>query len=54
MNEATIDCKYTCKDGVVTLYYMSSETKEGNRELSYSFDEDKLTLGDYEYEKVTQ
>ena len=54
MNEATIDCKYTCKDGVVTLYYMSSETQDGNRELSYSFDEDKLTLGDYEYEKVTQ
>ncbi len=54
MNEATIDCKYDCKDGIVTLYYMSSETIEGNREYEYSFDNGKLTLGDYVYEKVAQ
>ncbi len=52
MSESTIDCKYTCKDGTVTLYYMSSETKDGNRDLTYSFDGDALILNDLTYEKV--
>lgn len=52
MSESTIDCKYSCKDGKVTLYYMSSETKDGNRELSYSVENDSLILDDLTYEKV--
>lgn len=52
MNESTVDCKYTCVDNTVTLYYMSSDKKEGNRVLSYSFKNDHLILEDCEYEKV--
>lgn len=54
-NYSTIDCKYTCIDGVITLYYMASEKKSGNREIEYSFNDDGLLiLNGYEYLKVTE
>ncbi len=52
-NYATIDCKFSCADNVITMYYMSSDTKDGSREVTYSFESDKLILNDYTYEKVT-
>lgn len=53
-NYATIDCKFSCDKGIVTFYYMSSDTKEGNRECEYSFTKDgKLSLSGYIYENVT-
>lgn len=53
-NYSTIDCKYTCIDGVISLYYMASETKSGSKELDYSFTDDRLLkLDDYEYLKVS-
>lgn len=52
MSEATIDCKYTCVDNTITLFYMSSDKKDGSRELSYTFDGKLLILDGYEYEKV--
>ncbi|MBE6824489.1 MAG: hypothetical protein E7513_03985 [Ruminococcaceae bacterium] len=52
-NYATIDCKFSCNDGVVTMYYMASDTKDGSREVAYSFENDKLILNNYTYEKVT-
>lgn len=53
-NYSTIDCKYTCIDGVISLYYMASETKSGSKELDYSFTDDGLLkLDDYEYLKVS-
>ncbi len=51
---ATIDCKYSCDNGKITFYYMSSATKDGSKEVEYSFDEhSKLIMGDYKYENVT-
>lgn len=51
---ATVDCKFSCDKGVVTFYYMSSETKDGSREAKYSFDEHgKLIMNDIKYENVT-
>lgn len=52
MSESTVDCKYTCKDGVITLYYMSSQTKDGSREISYNVSGEKLILDKLTYEKV--
>ncbi len=52
LNYATIDCKYTCENNVVTLYYMITDKEDGSRELEYSFNDNNLFLGDYEYEKV--
>lgn len=53
-NYATIECKFSCDKGVVTFYYMSSDTKDGSRESEYSFTKDgKLTLAGYTYENVT-
>lgn len=52
---ATIDCKFSCNNGVVTFYYMASETKDGSREAEYSFTDDgKLTLAGYTYDKVEE
>ncbi len=54
-NYATIDCKYSCDNGVVTLYYMASDTTPGNREVEYNLTkDDKLVLGEYTYDKVQQ
>lgn len=52
-NYATIECKFSCDNGVITFYYMSSATKDGSRESEYSFDGEKLKLGTYIYENVT-
>lgn len=54
MNYSTVDFKYSCDKGVVTFYYMSSDTKDGSREVEYSFNEHgKLVMGGYTYENVT-
>ena len=53
-NYATVDCKFTCDKGVVTLYSMASETKENTREMKYSLKDSKLTLDDIEFEKVEE
>ena len=51
---ATIDCKYSCEKGKISFYYMSSETKEGSREVEYSFDEHgKLIMDGIIYENVS-
>lgn len=52
-NFSTVDCKFSCDNGVVTMYYMASATKDGTREIEYSFKDDKLVLGGYTYESVT-
>lgn len=52
-NYAIIECKYTCENGKVTFYYMVTDKKEGNREVEYKFELNKLVLGDYTYENVT-
>ncbi len=54
-NYATIESKFSCDKGVVTFYYMSSDTKDGSRESEYSFTKDgKLTLAGFTYESVTE
>lgn len=53
-NYATIDCKYSCNNGVVTMYYMASATQDGSRELEYSINNGILTINGYEYEKVSE
>lgn len=52
-NYSTVDCKFSCNDGVVTLYYMSSETQDGSQDMEYSLDGDKLTINGYTYEAVS-
>ncbi|MBQ2972586.1 MAG: hypothetical protein IJE16_08600 [Ruminococcus sp.] len=53
-NFSTVDCKFSCNDGVITMYYMASDTKEGSRQLEYSFTNDgKLVIAGYTYESVT-
>ncbi len=53
MNYATIDCKYSCEDGTITMYYMVTEKEGGSRELKIEFiNSDKIKINDYEYEKV--
>ncbi len=53
-NYATIESKFSCDNGVVTFYYMSSDTKDGSRESEYNFTKDgKLTLAGFTYENVT-
>lgn len=53
-NYATTDCKFSCNDGVITFYYMSSATIDGTKELSYSVtDENNIVLDSYNYENVT-
>ena len=53
-NYATTDCKFSCNDGVITCYYMSSATLDGTKELSYSItDENNIVINDYNYENVT-
>lgn len=53
-NYSTVDCKFSCNNGVVTMYYMASDTKDGTRELEYSFTtEGKLIIAGYTYESVT-
>lgn len=49
MGESTVDCKYSCENGVITFYYMSNESKEGSKEMSYSFDGEKLMLDELLY-----
>ncbi len=51
-NYATIDCKYSCNNGVATMYYMASDKKDGSKEVTYNFEGDKLILNNYTYEKV--
>ncbi|MBQ8538782.1 MAG: hypothetical protein IJ433_03930 [Ruminococcus sp.] len=51
---ATVECKYNCENGKLTFYYMSSDTKDGSREVDYSFDEyGKLVLDGVKFESVT-
>lgn len=53
-NYATTDCKFSCDDGVITFYYMSSATLEGSKQLPYSItDENNIVINDYKYENVT-
>ncbi|MBQ4128648.1 MAG: hypothetical protein IJD68_02620 [Ruminococcus sp.] len=52
LNYATVDCKYSCSDNKVTLYYMVTEEQDGSRELEYSLKNNILALNGYEYEKV--
>lgn len=52
MSESTVDCKYSCENGTVTLYYMSSDTKDGSRDIDYKISGEKLILGELTYEKV--
>ncbi len=53
-NYATTECKFSCNDGVVTFYYMSSATLDGTKELSYSItDENNIVIDNYNYENVT-
>lgn len=53
VNFSTVDCKYSCNNGVVTIYYMASDTLSGSRDLSYSFSDGKLVLDGYTYENVS-
>ncbi len=52
-NDATLDCFYTCDNGKITMYYMTSETIDSTMELTYSFDGATLLLNDLSYEKVS-
>ncbi len=53
-NYSTVNCKFSCNDSVVTMYYMSSDTKDGSKEMEYSFTSDgKLSMAGYIYESVT-
>ena len=55
MNYATIDCKYSCEDNTITMYYMVTENKNGSRELSVEFNsKDEIKIDDYVYEKVSE
>ncbi len=52
-NYATTECKFSCDDGVITLYYMASATKDGTKELSYSVtDDNNIVINGYNYERV--
>lgn len=53
-NYSTVDCKFSCNDAVVTMYYMASDTKDGSKEMKYSLTSDgKLIIDDCTYESVT-
>ena len=52
-NYSIIECKYTCNNGKVTFYYMTTDKKDGSRECEYSFKDNKLELAGYTYENVT-
>lgn len=51
-NMATIDCVFECEDGTVKLTYLSTETKTGTKEYSYSVDNDKAEINHIDYERV--
>lgn len=52
-SDATIDCKYGCKDDKVTIYSMSSPENLNEKELTYkALDDGNLVLNDYTYEPV--
>lgn len=54
-NLTTVECKYSCKNGVATFYAMSNENKENVTEREYSFTSDgKLEIDGYIYETVQQ
>lgn len=54
LNYATVNCKYSCENGKITFYYMSTDAQDGSREVVYSFDEHgKLIMDEIKYENVT-
>lgn len=52
-NYSIVECKYTCNNGKITFYYMTTDKKDGSRECEYSFKDNKLELSGYTYENVT-